>query len=314
MTQALIIGSQGQDGLLLTEFLARRGLAVAGLSRQGLRLPGGELAPAVDLTDPEAVAALVQRTAPNTVYYLAAVHHASQDVALSDQSVLWASSLAVNAAGPVNVLEALRRHRPQARFFYASSCLIFGSSADSPQRETTCFRPECVYGISKTAATQAVALFRERYGLYAVSGILYNHESSLRPERFLSRKVVTAARRISQGSQEELVLADLSAQADWGYAPDFVEAMPAVLEASQPQDYIIATGKLHSVLDWVEEAFALAGLDWRRHVHEDASLGRRRRAPLVGDAARIRDACGWRPTTGFADMVRRMYEAAGNAA
>ena len=314
MTRALIIGSQGQDGCLLTEFLARRGVAVAGLSRQGLLFADGGLGPAVDLADSAAVAALVQDTAPDAVYYLAAVHHASQDAALADPSGLWAASMAVNAAGPVNVLEALRLHRPQARFFYASSCLVFGRSADSPQRETTCFRPECVYGISKTAATHAVALYRERYGLYAVSGILYNHESHLRPERFLSRKVVAAARRINQGSKEKLILADLLAQADWGYAPDFVEAMSAVLEASQPQDYIIGAGELHSVLDWVEEAFALAGLDWRRHVHEDPALGQRCRAPLLGDPGRIREVCGWKPRTGFADMVRRMFEAACNDA
>ncbi|HML54517.1 MAG TPA: GDP-mannose 4,6-dehydratase [Solidesulfovibrio magneticus] len=313
MTLALIIGSQGQDGRLLTETLTRRAVTVAGLSRQGLRFPDGQLGPPVDLADSQAVAELIRCTAPHVVYYLAAVHHASQDVALSNQSILWASSMSINATGPVNVLEALRQHRPQARFFYASSCLIFGPLAEPPQKETTCFRPECVYGISKTAGTHAVALYRKHYGLYAVSGILYNHESHLRPERFLSNKVVTAARRISQGKQEELVLADLSAQADWGYAPDFVEAMPAVLEASQPQDYIIATGTLHSVLDWVEEAFALAGLDWRRHVREDPSLGQRRRIALVGDTARIRAACDWRPTTSFTDMVRKMFEALGSA-
>jgi len=309
MTHALIIGSQGQDGRLLADALARRDVAVTGLSRQGLRQPDGAVDPPVDVVAPEAVAALVRRTAPDFVYYLAAVHHASQDAALADQATLWASSMAVNAAGPANVLEALRLHAPRARFFYASSCLVFGRPTESPQLETTCLRPECVYGISKTTAMHAVAMYRERHELYAVSGILYNHESHLRPERFLSRKVVMTAQRISRGLQDELLLADLSAQTDWGYAPDFVEAMQTVLQAPKPQDYVIATGELHCVLDWVEEAFALAGLDWRKHVREDTTLGKRRRAPLIGNPARIRDTCGWRPETGFADMVRKMFEA-----
>lgn len=322
MKRALIVGSRGQDGRLLGELLASRGYGVWGLSRQALDVPEGSNAPsgldgwmgspAAMLEDPAAATALVKSIRPDEIYYLAAFHHSSQQAGSDDAQAIWAASMAVNAAGPVNFLEAMRLHAPSARFFYAGSCLAYGTVGETPQTENTCFRPSCVYGISKAAGTNAVRLYREKYGLFAVSGILYNHESHLRPAHFLSRKIVRAAWRIARGLENELVLADLSARTDWGYAPDFVDAFRLALAASTPLDYVIATGVAHGVLDWVEEAFALAGLDWRKHVREDIALAARERPSLIGDISRIREACGWTPSTSFGRMVALMYENEGN--
>ena len=308
MRRALIVGSRGQDGRLLREFLKARGYAVTGLSRQALELPDQTLAPAVALDDPGAVAAIVRQVDPAEIYYLAAFHHSSEQMGEGGTQALWAASMAVNASGAVNFLEAMRRHAPGARFFYAGSCLAYGRPGQAPQNEDTCFRPVCVYGASKSAGAQAVRIYRELHGLFAVTGILYNHESHLRAEHFLSRKIVRAAWRIKHGQERQLRLGDLDARADWGYAPDFVEAFWKTLQADQPEDYVIATGLLHGVRDWVEKAFALAGLNWQEHVYEDSSLALRRREPLVGDISRIRSRCHWAPATDFQGMVELMFE------
>jgi GDPmannose 4,6-dehydratase len=323
MKRALIVGCRGQDGRLLGELLASRGYGVWGLSRQGIDLPEGadtppKLAewtkkPPALLEDAAATAALVTSICPDEIYYLAAFHHSSQQTASADARAIWEASMAVNASGPVNFLEAMRVHSPRTRLFYAGSCLAFGRADETPQTEDTCFRPECVYGISKAAGTHAVRLYREKHGLFAVTGILYNHESHLRPPHFLSRKIVRAAWRISRGLENELVLADLNARTDWGYAPDFVDAFRMALAAGTPLDYVIATGTTHGVLDWVEEAFALAGLDWRKHVREDKALAARSRPKMAGDISRIREACGWSPSTSFERMVELIYENEGNA-
>jgi GDPmannose 4,6-dehydratase len=308
MKRALIVGSQGQDGRLLSDLLAGRDYAVTGLSRQRVCLPDGGQAPPVDVADPLAVAEVVRETKPDEIYYLAAFHHSSQQSEANDIPSIWAASMAVNASGPVNFLEAARRHVPGVRFFYAGSCLAYGSPGETPQTEETCLRPTCVYGISKAAGTHAVRLYREKHGLFAVTGILYNHESHLRPEHFLSRKIVRAAWRIKRGETAELQLGDLSARVDWGYAPDFVEAFWAALQVDTPDDYVVATGKLRGVRDWLDAAFTLAGLDWQNYVRENPNLVARGTRPLVGDATRIRERCGWTPATEFKRMVEFMFE------
>ncbi|WP_027192303.1 GDP-mannose 4,6-dehydratase [Fundidesulfovibrio putealis] len=308
MKRALIVGCRGQDGVLLREFLARRGYLVTGLARQAEERPDGTLGSPTSVLDPSAMAALVERVVPHEVYYLAALHHSSQQAPNTSQQSLWTASMDVNATGPVHVMEALRQHTPEARFFYAGSCLAFGSPHESPQTERTCLRPDCVYGISKAAGNHAVRLYRETHGLFAVTGILFNHESHLRPEHFLSRKIMHAVWRIKRGQEHELTLGDLSAQTDWGYAPDFVEAFWLSLQATIPDDYVIATGTPHRVQDWVEGAFSLAGLAWQDYVREDQQLLRRRRGRLVGDISRIRERCGWSPTTPFGRMLEILFK------
>lgn len=312
MKHALVVGCAGQDGHLLGSLLSRKGYLVAGLSRQGLETGGRMTGPAVDLTDFAQARALVETVLPDEIYYLAAFHHSSQERDRQPPGEIWNGSMAVNASGPANFLEAIRVLAPKIRFFYAGSCMAYGEADRTPQTESTCFCPRCVYGVSKTAGMHTVRLFRETYGLFAVSGILYNHESHLRPPGFLSRKVVRGAWRIARGLDSELVVGSLDTRADWGYAPDFVDAFWRSLQAERPGDYVLATGETHSVLDWVEQAFALAGLDWRDHVRQNPDFTPGRRAPLVGDSGLARSVLGWSPTTAFSSMVEQMYELEGN--
>jgi len=311
MKCALIVGCQGQDGSLLRELLLGRDYAVTGLSRQSVHMPDGGQSPPVDVADPSAVAETIKVARPDEIYYLAAFHHSSQQTAANDTQAIWAASMAVNASGPVNFMEAARQHAPHARFFYAGSCLAYGAPSETPQTEDTCFRPECVYGISKAAGIQAVRHYRKVHGLFAVAGILYNHESHLRAEKFLSRRIVEGAWRIKRGQENVLTLGDLSARADWGYAPDFVEAFWKTLQALQAEDYVICTGRTHTVLDWVEQSFGLLGLDWREKVRENSSLVKRKREPYVGENSRILRHCGWSPSTSFERMVELMVSRCG---
>lgn len=308
MKQALIVGSKGQDGRLLGKLLIGKGYGVTGLSRQALEYADGRCSPPIDLADTLGVEELLRATPFDEVYYLAAFHHSAQQASSFSPRQIWAASMAVNATGPVTFLEAIRRHAPSTRFFYAGSCLAFGNVDQCPQNEDTCQRPACVYGISKAAGAQGVRLYRDTYGVFASAGILYNHESHLRPSHYLSRKIVNGAWRISQGLERELVLADLNARADWGYAPDFVDGFWKTLQAALPDDYVLATGETRSVMDWVEKAFALARLDWQEHVREDAGLCVRKRPSYVGDFSRINTQCGWTPTTNFDRMVELMFE------
>lgn len=311
MKRALIVGSRGQDGRLLAELLTRQGYSVAGLSRQGLDIQGQMVGPAADLADFDQARAVVEAVRPHEIYYLAAFHHPSGQRGRLTPRDLWAGSMAVNASGPLCFLDAVRVKDPKVRFFYAGSCLAYGDPDHVPQNESTCFRPRCVYGISKTAGMHAVRHFRETYGLFAVSAILYNHESHLRPPGFLSRKVVRAAWRIARGLENELAIGDINARTDWGYAPDYVDAFWRSLQVDAPADYVLATGSPHSVRDWVERAFSLAGLNWQDHVRQDLGFTPAPRATLVGDASLARSLLGWSPGTSFPHMVEKMYELEG---
>ncbi len=306
---AVIVGSAGQDGVWLERELAANGRRVFGLRRNESTRPDGARAPAVDILDAEETSRLVRAVAPDEIYYLAAFHHASAAPALRDPSTLFDKSFQVNVRGAVNFLEAVKNHHPEARIFYAGSSLVFGQPADASQSERTPFAPACAYGISKAAGIRACSMYCADYGLFVSSGILFNHESERRPLRFLSRKIVAEAVRIKKGLSRELLLGDLSARADFGYAPDFTRAMRLILENDAPGDYVVATGEIHGVRDWLEISFGLLDLDWRDHVGEDATLLSRRRAPLVGDASKLKRHTGWRPEISFEKMVERMVAA-----
>ena len=197
----------------------------------------------------------------------------------------------------------MRLHAPKARLFYAASSLCFGDATESPQTESTPLAPRCVYGITKTAGVQCCRLYRQTHGLYALSGFLYNHESPLRPEKFVTQKIVRAAKAIARGEQSELILGDLSARIDWGWAPDYADAMTRTLRLPEARDFVIATGETHSVRDFVEIAFTRVGLDWQNYVKENTVLLQRRNAPLVGDASLLRQLTGWKPMVTFPEMI-----------
>jgi GDPmannose 4,6-dehydratase len=264
----------------------------------------------VDVRDPTHVDALMQQLCPDEVYYLAAFHHSSEDVPLGD-AALYRRSHEIHVDGLLNFLESARRHAPRTRLFYAASSLIFGDPAQVPQDETTSIHPQCLYGITKATGCHLMRHYRNRHGLFACNGILYNHESPLRAERFVTQKIITAAIDIQRGRSTRLVLGDLSSATDWGYAPDYVAAMHAILLADNADDYVIATGISHTVQEFVETAFGLLGLDWKQYVSEDRSILVRKRGRLVGNPAKLARATGWKPSVDLKEMIRRLLAAKG---
>jgi GDPmannose 4,6-dehydratase len=216
----------------------------------------------------------------------------------------------VTALGAARVLEAVRRHAPAARFFNASSSEIFGAARESPQRETTPVAPRTPYGVAKAFGHFLTRTYREGLGLFAVSGVLYNHESPRRGPGFVTRKVTRAVAAISRGSQRELRLGDLDARRDWGFAGDYVDAMWRMLQADAPDDFVVGTGETHTVRELCELAFDAVGLDYRDHVVSDPAFRRpAETAVMVADASRARERLGWTPTVTFEQLVRRMVDA-----
>lgn len=301
MKRVLIVGSGGQDGRLLDQFQRADGCAVTGIRREGA-------GPA--LGDRAGIAETIRTTQPAEIYYLAAYHHSSQEHTAVDPPALFARSFEVHVTGLIHYLDAIRLHSPSTRLFYAASSLVFGEPPAPMQTEETPFNPRCAYGISKAAGVHCCRHYRQTHGVFAAVGILYNHESHLRQERFVAQRIIQAALRIRRGEQEQLTLGDLSAQIDWGYAPDFVDAMTRILALDTPDDFIVATGELHSVREFVELVFARLGLDWRRHVVEDPALLRRKKGAMKGDASRLRQLTGWRPSVTFAKMVVEILSSA----
>ncbi|MEK7234267.1 MAG: GDP-mannose 4,6-dehydratase [Elusimicrobiota bacterium] len=307
MRKALVIGCDGQDGHLLTKSLEKDGWGVVGVARKSLRgtIPS---APPVDICDAAAVAALVKECRPDEIYHLAAVHHSSEH-APCDPLELFRDSYAIHVLSLVHFLDAMRRHAPSARLFYAASSHIFGLPPMPIQDETTPINPRNVYGVTKASGLFACRLYRCEHSLFVSAGILYNHESPLRGPGFISRKIALGAAAAKRGSCEKLVLGNLSAEADWGYAPDYVEAMRAILEQPRPDDFVVATGERRTVRDFAAAAFSELGLDWRDHVVEDVGVLTKPHVPLVGDASKLRRTTGWRPRTDFPSMIRTLLQA-----
>jgi GDPmannose 4,6-dehydratase len=215
----------------------------------------------------------------------------------------------ITGCGTVRMLEAIRQTGLPAKFYQASSSEVFGASPP-PQNERTPFHPRSPYGCAKVFAHWLVVNYRESYGLYAVNGILFNHESPRRGETFVTRKITRAVAHIKYGLQDKLYLGNLDARRDWGYAPDYVEAMWLMMQQPEPEDYVVGTGESHSVREFVELAFAHAGLDWRRHVEIDPRYRRPAEVDhLLADARKAREKLGWRPTVGFEELVRLMVDA-----
>lgn len=301
MSRVLIVGSGGQDGRLLHALCAARGDEIIAVGR-------GDL----DLASPEAVRAVVSRR-PDRVYYLAAHQHSSEDARSGGEWELFQKSSQVHVEGPVNFLEAIRTESPRTRFFYAASSLVFGSPDCSPQNERTPLRPGCVYGITKASGLEFCRYYRGKHGIHAAAGILFNHESELRPRKYLIPKVVHTAVEIAAGSRRKLSLGDLAARVDWGYAPDYVEAMDRILGLDQPDDFVVATGQTREVREVVETVFSALDLNWEEHVEVSPNILTRKRGVLCGDASKLRAATGWNPSLDFRAMILRLLEAAQRA-
>ena len=304
MNRALIIGVTGQDGTLLAGQLETEGIDFVGLSSEGVVGADGQVAQAGKLTDADFIRQVVQASPPSHVFYLAAHHHSSQDADLSKDAQLWKQSVDVQVLGLVNVMEALRLHAPGARLFYAASSHVFGAPVDSPQNENTPMIPNNVYGVTKIMGIEVCRYYRRQHGLFASIGILYNHESIYRKAKFLSQKIIRGALEIKCGRATQLVLGDLSAQVDWGYAPDYVDAMVRILKLPESGRYVIATGEAHTVREFVSVVFEHLGLDYKEWVAEDPSIIRKSNTVLIGDSSKLRRETGWAPSLSFPDMVR----------
>ncbi len=310
MRNALIIGAGGQDGRLLARLLLDRGYAVRGW------IPGGPMASvpcecaSVDILEPGLVETDLRKSPPDEIYYLAAFHHATEDVIALSAAELLRRSFDVHVVGLLNALQAMEECCPQTRLFYAASSHVFGTPDSEWQNEGTPLAPNSAYGISKAAGLQCCRLYREEKGIFAATGILFNHESSLRKPSFLSQKIVRSVWRARRDPAFKLVLGDLDARVDWGYAPDYVDAMFRILQLPEGSDFVVASGELHSVAEFAQAAFAVLGLDWRRHVETDARLLKKISHPLRGDSRKLRRATGWTPTTDFVEMVERLVHEA----
>ena len=309
MSIHVIIGSEGQDGRLLFDQLVAEGAGVVGIGRNGVRAHGCAVPAFHGVADAKSVLDLVRETKPAALYYLASFHHSSQENALVNASALMTPSLEVHVTGLLHFLDALRQEAPGCHVFYAASALVFGDgNGQVLQDESTPLRPRCIYGITKTAGIHLCQKYREKDGLPVSVGILFNHESHLRQEKFVSKKIINTAVRIKQGREKHLVLGDLSAKVDWGYAPDYVKAMRSICSLSQGDDFVIATGVLHTVQEFVEITFRTLGLDHRNHVTQAAQVLSRSRYPMAGDAAKLTRTTGWLPETGFEQMIQNMVQ------
>ncbi len=312
MPRALITGVTGQDGSYLAEFLLSKGYEVYGVVRRTSHHSYERIehildritVVAADLLDQHSLTEVIRSTQPNEVYNLAAQSFVP---ASWTQPVLTGE---FTALGVTRILEAVRLAGPEARFYQASSSEMFGKATETPQRESTPFYPRSPYGVAKVYGHWITVNYRESHGLYAVSGILFNHESPRRGIEFVTRKITDAVARITLGLDTEVRLGHLDARRDWGYAGDYVDAMWRILQQDEPSDYVVGTGISHSVRDVVEIAFRHVGLDWQQHVVVDPSLKRPAEVEaLVADPTRARSELGWSPTVSFEEMITMMVDA-----
>jgi GDPmannose 4,6-dehydratase len=312
MPTALITGITGQDGSYLAELLLSKGYTVVGVVRRtshdsyeriGHLLDRLTIVPA-DLLDQHSLTMVIRDFKPDEVYNLAAQSFVPTSW---NQPVLTGE---FTALGVTRILEAIRLAHPEARFYQASSSEMFGKVRQSPQNESTPFYPRSPYGVAKVYGHWITVNYRESYGLYAVSGILFNHESPRRGLEFVTRKISDAVARIKLGMEKELKLGNLDAKRDWGFAGDYVDAMWRMLQQPDPDDYVVGTGVMHSVRDVLEVAFSHVGLDWRDYVKIDPSLIRPAEVDhLQADASKARRVLGWEPRVSFEELIVMMVEA-----
>lgn len=311
MPTAFIIGITGQDGSFLSELLLEKEYEVHGLIRRSstsnltrledfqdrLHLHYG------DLSDGGSLSSLLEKIEPDEVYNLGAM----SDVGISFKTPVYCAD--VTGVGSIRVLEAMRQLELPAKYYQASSSEMFGSSPP-PQNENTPFHPRSPYGCSKVFAFWATKNYREAYGMFAANGILFNHESCRRGENFVTRKICRAVARIKQGKQQVLLLGNLSAKRDWGFAGDYVEAMWLMLQQDQPDDFVIATGESHTVVEFADAAFSHVGLNWEDYVRVDSDLFRPSEVDfLLGDPSKAKRVLGWKPKVDFRQLAHMMVDA-----
>lgn len=314
MPKALITGITGQDASYLAEFLLDKGYEVYGTTRRSSTVNNERIKHfedkiniiSADLLDQSSLVSALQISEPDEVYNLAAQSFVK---ASWDQPVLTGEFTAI---GVTRMLEAIKNVNPKIKFYQASSSEMFGKVLEVPQKETTRFYPRSPYGVAKVYGHYITLNYRESYGMYACSGILFNHESPRRGLEFVTRKISHAVARISLGKQDKLELGNLDAQRDWGFAGDYVEAMWLMLQQNEPDDYVVATGEAHSVKEFAQIAFNHVGIsDWEKHVvsNVEAHLRPAEVDHLIGDYSKAKDKLGWSPKTSFEELVKMMVDA-----
>jgi len=310
--RALVTGITGQDGSYLAEFLLSKGYKVYGLNRRSSVEKFERIEPFMneielvegDLTDQSSLDGVITAVQPDEVYNMAAQSFVpvswSQPVLTGD----------VTGLGVIRILEAIRKHHPQAKFLQASSSEMFGKARESAQSEQTPFHPRSPYGVAKVFGYHITVNYRESYGMFACSAIGFNHESPRRGLQFVTRKVTHQVARIKCGLAKKLMMGNLDAKRDWGFAGDYVRAMWMILQQPEPDDFVLATGKTHSVRNLLEVAFDAVGLDWEDYVEIDPKLIRPAEVDfLCGDATKAREKLGWEPEVGFEELIKMMVEA-----
>jgi GDPmannose 4,6-dehydratase len=310
--KAFITGITGQDGSYLAEILLEKGYQVFGMVRRSSSFNTARIDHIFgdielvfgDLSDGSALNQLMRTIRPDEVYNLGAQSHVRVSFDIPEYTA------DTDGMGTLRLLDAIREEGVQARFYQASSSEMFGKAREIPQTEETPFHPRSPYGVSKVFSYWITRNYREAYGMFAVNGILFNHESPRRGPTFVTRKITRAVGAILRGEQSELRLGNLEAKRDWGYAKDFMDGAWRMLQADEPDDFVLATGETHSVAEFLSEAFGHAGLDWRDYVHIDERYFRPAEVDiLIGDYSKAKEKLGWEPNVRFVELVRMMVDA-----
>jgi GDPmannose 4,6-dehydratase len=310
--KAFITGITGQDGSYLAEILLEKGYDVYGMIRRSSSFNTARIDHIFgdielvfgDLTDGSVLNQLMRTIRPDEVYNLGAQSHVRVSFDVPEYTA------DADAMGTLRLLDAIREEGVECRFYQASSSEMFGQAAEIPQRETTPFHPRSPYGVAKVFSYWITRNYREAYGMYAVNGILFNHESPRRGPTFVTRKITRAVGAILRGEQSELRMGNLDARRDWGFARDYMDGAWMMLQGDEPDDYVLATGETHSVEEFLEEAFAYGGLDWHDYVTIDPRYFRPSEVDiLIGDYSKAKEQLGWEPTVRFEELVRMMVDA-----
>ena len=306
MKKAIIIGCLGQDGTLLYDYLIKKNYQVIGIDKNYIKCSFNYTEETVDITNENQVDELIKNSCPNEVYYLAAIHHSSEDNIKDKNIKLFNKSFEINVNPLIYFFEAFLKYSKTTRLFYAASSHIFGNPTHSVQDEQTLINPLSIYGISKVAGLNICRFYREEYSLFSSCGILYNHESSLRTENFISKKIIKSAIAVKRKQTESITFGNLDATVDWGYAPDYVDAMYRILNIDYPDDFIIATGKKHKVSEFIDIAFCHLGLDYKKYIIENKNLLNRSSVCRVGNPNKLIKQTCWQPSLDFKGMIEKL--------
>lgn len=310
MSKVIIVGSEGQDGSLLTQSLIKKGHTVLGIGKKSVKINGLEkLDLNIDIIDTKAINDLLSNFKPDQVYYLAAHHESSEGLYhITNLNEEYLKAHSINAFGLLNFLDGIKNQKLNCKLFYASTSLVFSGNFGPIQDELTPYDPQGIYGITKLQGTFLAQEYRNKYGLFVSCGILYNHESKWRSPKYISAKIITTAMRIAEGSKEKLVIGNMDAIVDWGHASDYVEAFQDILSIDKPDNYIVATGEGHTVREFIEIVFDYFTIDYAEYVEINKNILTRCQPVKIGNNSKLIRETGWRPSTNFKDFVIRLIK------